>query len=146
MDNKILEKISRYCAIQERCKYDVINKLKSYKVDQDELQSYIDYLQKNNFLNEERFVELYIRSKINQNDWGPLKIKYSLYQKNIPEVVIDRFLNRYDKEFFKLKIKEYLKKHKVEIDKLSYNEKIYWAKHLQQKGYDLEIINDLIFG
>jgi len=81
MDNKTLEKISRYCAIQERSKYDVINKLKSYKVDQDELQSYIDYLQKNNFLNEERFVELYIRSKINQNEWGPLKIKYSLYQK-----------------------------------------------------------------
>jgi len=46
MDNKTLEKISRYCAIQERSKYDVINKLKSYKVDQDELQSYIDYLQK----------------------------------------------------------------------------------------------------
>ncbi|MBP8946873.1 MAG: RecX family transcriptional regulator, partial [Bacteroidales bacterium] len=119
MDNKTLEKISRYCAIQERCKYDVINKLKSYKVDQDELQSYIDYLQKNNFLNEERFVELYIRSKINQNEWGPLKIKYSLYQKNIPEAVIDRFLDKYDKEFFKLKIKEYLKKHKVEISNLS---------------------------
>ena len=76
MDNKILEKISRYCAVQERCKYDVINKLKSYKANQDELESYIEYLQKNNFLNEERFVELYIRSKINQNDWGPLKIKY----------------------------------------------------------------------
>lgn len=146
MDNKILEKISRYCAVQERCKYDVINKLKSYKADQDELESYIEYLQKNNFLNEERFVELYVRSKINQNEWGPLKIKYSLYQKNIPEVVIDRFLDRYNQEFFKLKIKEYLKKHKVEIDKLSYNEKIYWAKHLQQKGYDLEIINELIFG
>ncbi|HOV55404.1 MAG TPA: regulatory protein RecX [Bacteroidales bacterium] len=145
MDNKTLEKISRYCAIQERSKYDVINKLKSYKVDQDELQSYIDYLQKNNFLNEERFVELYIRSKINQNEWGPLKIKYSLYQKNIPEAEIDRFLDKYDKEFFKLKIKEYLKKHKVEISNLSYEEKIYWAKHLQQKGYDIEIINELIF-
>ena len=145
MDNKILEKISRYCAIQERSKYDVINKLKSYKVGQDELQSYIDYLQKNNFLNEERFVELYIRSKINQNEWGPLKIKYSLYQKNISEAVIDRFLDKYDKEFFKLKIKEYLKKHKVEISNLSYEKKIYWAKHLQQKGYDIEIINELIF-
>ncbi len=146
MDNKILEKISRYCAIQERCKYDVINKLKSYKANQDELESYIEYLKKNNFLNEERFVELYIRSKINQNDWGPLKIKYSLYQKNIPEAVIDRLLNKYDKGFFKLKIKDYLKKHKVEIDKLTYNEKIYWAKHLQQKGYDIEIINELVFG
>jgi len=76
---------------------------------------------------------------------GTTKNKIFIISKNIPEAVIDRFLDKYDKEFFKLKIKEYLKKHKVEISNLSYEEKIYWAKHLQQKGYDIEIINELIF-
>lgn len=146
MDKKILEKISRYCAIQERCKYDVITKLQSYKVNNDDIALYIDYLQKNNFLNEDRFVELYIRSKINQNGWGPNKIKFSLLQKNIPEATLNKYLQKYDKDFFKKNIKEYLKKQKVEINKLTYNEKIKWAKHLLQKGYEMETINEIIFG
>ena len=145
MDPKILEKITKYCVIQERCKYEVINKLKVYKVNIDDIDKYIIYPEQNNFLNEDRYTELFIRSKINQNQWGPIKIKFALYQKNIPAPLINKHFANYDENFFKQKIYDYLKKHQIVIEKLSYQEKIYWARHLLQKGYDSDMISEILF-
>lgn len=46
-------------------------------------------------MNEERFTELFVRSKIRQKGWGPVKIRMELRKKSIPDELADRFLSEF---------------------------------------------------
>lgn len=49
-------------------------------------------LKDQNFLNEERYANAYAHDKSKIELWGPLKIKQSLYSKEIPENLINKCL------------------------------------------------------
>lgn len=84
MDSAILIKLARYCAYQERCISEI--KLKIQELDGADLQDdYIQWLQENNYLNEQRFIGLFIRSKFNQKKWGRGKIQFELRKKGISD-------------------------------------------------------------
>ena len=84
MDSAILNKLARYCAYQERCISEI--KQKIHELGGSELQEdYILWLQENNYLNESRFVGLFIRSKFNQKKWGRGKIQFELRKKGISD-------------------------------------------------------------
>ena len=51
-DSAIYEKLTNFCAYQERCKADLFEKLYKLKVPKDDFDSYIVKLQEQNFLNE----------------------------------------------------------------------------------------------
>ena len=84
MESTLLNKLARYCAYQERC----IQEIKQKIQDLDplaEVALYIQWLQENNYLNESRFVGLFIRSKFNQKRWGRGKIQFELRKKGISD-------------------------------------------------------------
>lgn len=84
MDSALLNKLARYCAYQERCISEI--KLKIQELEGAELQDdYIQWLQENNYLNEQRFIGLFIRSKFNQKKWGRGKIQFELRKKGISD-------------------------------------------------------------
>ena len=58
--------IEFYCAYQERCHYDVSNKLNKLGVFGDEVDEYICYLIDENYLSETRYSEAFIRGKFNK--------------------------------------------------------------------------------
>jgi len=93
---QILPKMEKFCAFQERCVYDVKMKLMRMNVEKSQWDSVIKYLQENNFLNEERFAELFVRSKIRQKGWGPVKIKMELLQKQISPALIEQYLSAFE--------------------------------------------------
>ena len=66
----LLHKMKNFCAYQERAEHEVERKLKAMWVDPDQIAEIIDKLKNENYLNEERFVELFVRSKVNQKRWG----------------------------------------------------------------------------
>lgn len=87
MDSAILNKLARYCAYQERCISEI--KQKIYELDGSDLQDeYILWLKENNYLNESRFIGLFIRSKFNQKKWGRSKIQFELRKKGISDTEI----------------------------------------------------------
>ncbi len=84
MDSALLNKLARYCAYQERCISEI--KQKIHELDsQADHAIYIQWLQENNYLNESRFVGLFIRSKFNQKKWGRGKIQFELRKKGISD-------------------------------------------------------------
>ena len=83
MDNSIKKKIEFYCAYQERCKMEVAQKLRKLGIFGDELEKYICDLIDNDFLNEKRFSECYVRGKFNNNNWGRIKIIRELKSRKI---------------------------------------------------------------
>ena len=61
-----IQKIEHFCAYQERCHEEVVSKLWSMKLDQNEIDEIIVHLIEHNFLNEARFACSFARGKQGQ--------------------------------------------------------------------------------
>lgn len=85
---EILAKLEHYCAYQERCHWDVSKKLNEIQVYGESQEVYIVHLIEHNFLNEERFANLFTISKFNQKSWGRIRIKNELKFRQISDYLI----------------------------------------------------------
>lgn len=81
--NEIRSKMEYYCAYQERCYKEVEEKLYSYSVSPSEKEQILIYLIENNFINEERFAQSFVRGKHNYKFWGKNRIANELKFRNI---------------------------------------------------------------
>ncbi|MEN9907708.1 MAG: hypothetical protein RLZZ540_849 [Bacteroidota bacterium] len=84
-----LKKIEHYCAYQERCHEEVEQKLRSMKMDSDEIDQIIAHLINDNFLNEERFACSFARGKHRIKYWGKIRITNELKFKGINQTLIN---------------------------------------------------------
>lgn len=141
----ILHKTQEYCAYQERCKQDVLNKLYSWGVDNTRANKIIEVLINDNFINESRFASSFARGKFYHNKWGKIKITYELCLRKIDETLIQKGINEIpDTEYFAV-IKTLIHKKSKEIkekDKFLKNQKI--ARYLTARGFEPDIVFSLL--
>ncbi len=83
-----IQKIEHYCAYQERCHEEVEQKLRSMKMDSDEIDQIIAHLINDNFLNEERFACSFARGKHRIKHWGKMRITNELKFRGINQTLI----------------------------------------------------------
>ena len=100
------QKLEYYCAYQERCHNEVIEKLKNLKMTAQEIDEVVVYLIEHNFLNEERFACSFARGKHRIKSWGKIRIvnelkfrKISQYNINtaLKEITPDEYLKTFHK-------------------------------------------------
>lgn len=84
-----IQKIEHYCAYQERCHDEVISKLKSMKLNSNEIDEIIVHLIEDNFLNETRFACSFARGKHRIKFWGKIRIINELKFRNISQYNIN---------------------------------------------------------
>ena len=78
-DVKIVkERIRHYCAVMDRCQFQVITKLKSYGVSDALADEILIELIQNKYLDEERFARSFCRGKFKIKRWGRKKIAFEL--------------------------------------------------------------------
>jgi regulatory protein len=87
-----LQKAKHYCAYQERCHSEVKEKLYSLGMNKKEVDELLSELISDNYLNEERFAILFAGGKFRIKQWGRIKIKYALKQKQVSEYCIKKAL------------------------------------------------------
>ncbi len=78
-----------YCAYQERCYKEVEEKLYSYAVTVSEKEAILTHLIEQNFVNEERFAQSFVRGKHNYKLWGKNRIINELKYRNISSRIIE---------------------------------------------------------
>ena len=83
-----IHKIEHYCSYQERCHEEVVQKLRSMKMDADEIDVILVKLISDNFLNEERFACSFARGKHRMKQWGKIRIVNELKFKKINQRLI----------------------------------------------------------
>ncbi len=139
--DEIYEKLANYCAYQDRCHFDVEKKLNEFNIIPEGRDHIIIQLIRDNFLNESRFTESFVRGKFNQKKWGKRKIASQLKKRNIPEKLIFKHLNSIDEEVYQDTLR-YLMNKKIKEFKtpLSYQNKVKINRFLIQKGYEYEVI------
>ncbi len=136
-------KLEAYCAYQERCIYEIEQKLWQWKIPLQDHNILISDLISNNFLNEERFAEAYASGKFKIKKWGKLKIKAHLKMKHISEFSIKKALNQidineYQKTLQHLAIKKWEQVSGNQWEKLS---KL--KRYLSNKGYESSLLEDI---
>lgn len=80
---EIYTKMEYYCAYQERCYKEVEEKLYSFSINPSEKDEILTYLIENNFINEERFAQSFVRGKHNYKFWGKNRIVNELKFRNV---------------------------------------------------------------
>ncbi|MBN2746029.1 MAG: regulatory protein RecX [Bacteroidales bacterium] len=118
LNSQILNKILRYCAYRERSEKEVKTKLFSLGCSNSDLQDYLNYLVENNYLNQQRFIESFVRSKTNSSKWGKTKVKHALRFKGISdENTINEVFESVDPELYLDNLKKILQKKWLELER-----------------------------
>lgn len=139
------QKIEAYCAYQERCDFEVRQKLFSWNLNLEDVDALISDLIAHNFLNEERFTEAYVSGKFRIKRWGKVKIRQQLKLKKISAYSINKGMSVIeDDEYIKtakelIESKSRLIKSKNQWDKIN---KL--KRYLSSKGYETELVHELI--
>ncbi|WP_350293180.1 regulatory protein RecX [uncultured Croceitalea sp.] len=76
-------KLESYCAYQERCHKEVVEKLKAMRMIPDAIDQIVTHLIQENYLNEERFAKSFARGKFSIKKWGKNRIVNELKQRDI---------------------------------------------------------------
>jgi regulatory protein len=139
------QKLRHYCRYQERCHAEVKEKLWQLGVKKAEHDEIIASLIEDDYLNEERFALQFAGGKFRQKQWGRVKIKYELKQKQVSEYCIKKALQQIDEEgyietltelatkrYASLKNEQWLLRKKKTID------------YLLLKGFEHALINNII--
>lgn len=80
---EVQKKLEHYCAYQERCHQEVIQKLHQFKMIPSAIDRIIGYLIEHNYLNETRFAKSFARGKFRIKKWGKERLLRELKQRNI---------------------------------------------------------------
>lgn len=139
------ERIQSYCAMQDRCQWEVERKMKEWGISDEIIENILTDLILNKFVDEERFSESFCRGKFRIKKWGKVKIENELKIKNISKKCINKGLLQIEKkEYIKVLKDLYLKKRDSLKDTNQFIRKGKIAKHLQQKGFESKLIWELI--
>jgi regulatory protein len=139
-------KMEYYCSYQERCIYDVERNLEKYEMDDAEKKEIIMHLQEHQFLDENRFVALFIKSKVNLKKDGVNKIKAALYAKRIDPKLIQEHLKDIEAAIYTENMEKLITKKRQEL--LAKNEpaqaKQKLIRYLMSKGYNYGEFRDMV--
>ncbi|MCF0199792.1 MAG: RecX family transcriptional regulator [Bacteroidales bacterium] len=143
--DQVLDKMAKYCAYQERCLKDVVDKMKAFDLNEDDKKEILNYLIDNRFVDNERFARSFVRGKVNQSGWGVNKIRFHLLQKGIEKSIIDEALQGLDDENYRQRLcdilKSKLKTVKAEND---FEKRRKLAAYAIQKGFEPNLVFTLV--
>lgn len=97
-DEEAFSRVASYCSAAEHCRAEINEKLQRWGIAYDTIGRILNQLEKENFINEDRFCRAYINDKYRFSKWGKMKIAQGLYMKKIPSDVAWRHLNALDEE------------------------------------------------
>ncbi|HEY6504295.1 MAG TPA: regulatory protein RecX [Chitinophagaceae bacterium] len=140
-----LQKLKQYCGYQERCHSEVKQKLYDLGVRKKEHDEIIATLIEENYLNEERFAIAFAGGKWRIKQWGRVKIKYELKQKQVSDYSIKKALKQISEEQYL----EVLKKLADEkYDSLKNEQWLIRKKktmdYLLGRGFEMELVRSIL--
>ncbi|KAB5485128.1 MULTISPECIES: regulatory protein RecX [Flagellimonas] len=143
------KKMEHYCAYQERCHYEVVEKLKGMNMIPEAIDQIVGHLIQENYLNEERFAKSYARGKFNIKKWGRNRIVRELQLRQISAFNIKSALKEIQEVDYLDTLDELAQKRLEQIKETNIQKrKKKLADYLLYRGWESHLvfdkINDLI--
>jgi regulatory protein len=145
LNQKVLAKLMRYCAFQERSSKEVLIKIRTNNVEEFQSKLIYDYLIQHNYLNDQRYASAFVSGKFRINKWGKIKIKMTLFNKGIDVKLIEKSIGEINQTEY-LKTLQALAISKIEHinAKNAFDLKNKTRRYLLNKGYEADLINQTI--
>lgn len=140
------QKAKHYCAYQERCHSEVKEKLYSFGLCKAEVEQLLTQLIDENYLNEERFAIQFCGGHFRTKQWGRVKIKYELRQKQVSDYCIKKALKQIDEDAYEKTLQKLfeVKRKTLKSETNHFIRKRKLQDYLLQKGYELNLIQQLL--
>ena len=140
-----LQKARHYCAYQERCHSEVKEKLYSFGLRKNDVEAALSTLIEENYLNEERFAVQFAGGRFRMKQWGRVKIRYELKQKQVGEYCIKKALAAIDdKDYSKTLEKLATEKWEDLKGETDFARRGKLQDYLVRKGYETDAIHQAI--
>jgi regulatory protein len=140
-----LNKAMALCARREYCSGEIRAKLESWNLNDSEINSVISTLIKEDFVNDKRYTEAFVRDKYRHNKWGKVKIAAHLKAKNISSEQISSALASLDEDQYRQMIRDTLDSHRKFVKaKNQYDLKGKLLRFGFSKGFESHILYDIL--
>jgi regulatory protein len=120
---------------------EMADKLKEKGYAEDIIHYVLDCFKSCGYLDDKKYVELYLREKITINRYGTMKLRNKLYQKGISTELVEEGLEEIDEEII-IENAVYLANKKInsirDQESMAIRQKVH--RHLVSKGYSYAII------
>lgn len=138
-------RLEALCAYQERCSFELSKKMNLWGLDREDQDRLLADLISNNFLNEERFAEVFVSGKVRIKRWGKIKIQIELRKRLISKYSIDKALKAVDQdEYWSNLLHLAERKWAASTEKDFYKKKMKVFRFLASKGYESDLIKDAV--
>ena len=137
------QKLRHYCAYQDRCHSEVKTKAYSFGLRKTEVEELTSKLIEEGCLNEERFAKLFAGGKFRSKQWGRIKIKSELKQKQVSDYCISAALGEIDLTNYKETLHKLAEKKWNSIKGAGVNHFVKISKtrdYLLMKGYESTLV------
>jgi regulatory protein len=141
-----MQKARHYCGYQERSHSETKEKLYSFGLWKKDVEEILSLLIEENYLNEERFAIQFAGGHFRLKQWGRVKIRYELKQRQVSDYCIRQALAAIDEEDYLLSLSR-LAEAKWEDLKDETNHFIRRGKsqeYLIRKGYEPDLIGRIL--
>ena len=140
-----IERLKNYCALQDRCQWDVTQKMKEWGLLEMTQKHILEILIQEKYVDEERFTQSFCRGKFLIKKWGKVKITNELKKKKISDICIKKGLEEIDLTEYDLLLENLLtKKNNTLRDKNHFTRKSKLARFLIQRGFEGNLVWDKI--
>ncbi len=140
-----IERIKNYCALQDRCQWDVLEKMREWGLQQTTKDHILEILINDKFIDEERYAISFCRGKFRIKNWGKRKITNELKRKQISTICINIGLQEIDNEKYNTVLEKLFHQKKATLkDKNHFTRKTKIANFLIQRGFESNLVWDKI--
>jgi regulatory protein len=142
-----LSKAMAICSRSEHCADDIRSKLQMWGVGETGIARIISELTRENFINEKRYSEAFVKDKFRYNKWGKVKIRAGLKMKKIPGEIIKTALDSIDDETYRKTIEDLISVHRRSVKaKNQYDLKGKLLRYGLSKGFESDLLYDILSG
>jgi regulatory protein len=140
-----LSKAMALCSKREYCIEDIRAKMQSWSVGNTDSDRIISILIQENFINEKRYAEAFVKDKFRYNKWGKVKIRAGLKMKKIPGEIIKTALDSLDDVTYRKTIEDLLFVHRRSVKaKNQYDLKGKLLRYGLSKGFESDLLYDIL--
>lgn len=146
-EQEALITLTALCASGEHCSQEMLDKMTRWQLPEEEQARVMEYLVKNNYIDEERFTHAFVMDKIRYNKWGRRKIEQTLWQKRIPKDIQTKILDEIDENEYLNVLRPLLKSKRRCIQaKNDYELNMKLIRFALSRGFTFELIRQCIDG
>jgi regulatory protein len=141
-EESIFLKVAHLCSKSEQCTPDIKKRIRELGGSDEMSEAIIKRLVTENYLNDQRFVGMYVRDKFRLNNWGRVKMHYYLKMKGLKDDLIQSGFAGIDEEdYVALLIKTMKEKARTIRSTDKYEKMGQIIRFAQGRGFEPELIH-----